>query len=73
LARYDDLLDAITLFHPAWGEPIYQIWQTGYHTQLLHSPYAVSNKVADLVYRPVAQGLVSRPEDWPFSSYRPAE
>lgn len=71
LHRYEDLLDDITFFNPARPIPVYQIWQAGYHTQLLGSPYAVSNKVADLILKPVQYGLATRPEDWPYSSYQP--
>ncbi len=67
----EDLIDSITFFNPAWNAPVYQIWQAGYHTQLLESPYAVSNKVADLIFKPVMLGLVSHPADWPYSSYQP--
>ncbi len=68
--RHKNLLDAITFFNPAWTKPMYLIWEAGYHTLLLSSAYAMSNKVADLVNRPVEMGLVDHPGDWKFSSYR---
>lgn len=71
LSHDEDLIDSITFFNPAWPAPVYQIWQAGYHTQLLESPYAISNKVADLIFKPVALGLVAHPADWPYSSYQP--
>ena len=70
---HPDLLDEITQFNPAWGEVIYRFWQDGYHTQNLASPYAVSNRVADLVRKPAELGLVEDMRDWPFSSYQPGE
>jgi len=69
-ASHDMLLDQITFYNPAWPQPQFLVWQAGYHTQLLGSPYAVSNKVADLVHKPVALGLANQPEDWPYSSYQ---
>lgn len=72
-ADYPNLVDAITFYNPAWDKPVYLIWQGGYQTQLLPSVYALSNKIADLVQRPVALGLVASPADWPFSSYQPPE
>ena len=38
--------------------------------QLLSSMYVLSNKIADIVTKPVVLGLVERPEDWVFSSYQ---
>lgn len=71
-SSHEMLLDQITFYNPAWPQPQFLVWQAGYHTQLLDSPYAVSNKVADLMHKPVALGLVNRPEDWPYSSYHRA-
>lgn len=71
LAQHELLIDQITHFNPAWGEAIYKCWQDGYHTQALSSPYAVSNRVADILRKPVDIGLVNHLEEWPFSSYRP--
>ncbi|MCB9436002.1 MAG: hypothetical protein H6673_03300 [Anaerolineales bacterium] len=72
-ADHPDLVDAITFYNPAWSKPVYLIWQGGYQTQLLPSAYALSNKIADLVQRPVELGLAATPADWPFSSYQPPE
>lgn len=70
---HPDLLDDITQFNPAWSEVIYRFWQDGYHTQSLASPYAVSNRVADLVRKPVELGLVEDIGAWQFSSYQHTE
>jgi REP element-mobilizing transposase RayT len=69
-AEHEYLIDHITFYNPAWTEPSYLIWQAGYQTQLLSSLYALSNKIADLVTKPVNLGLVEKPVDWAFSSYR---
>lgn len=71
LHQYPGLLDQITRFNPAWGGAIYRIWQEGYHTQPLHSIYAVSNRIADLLKKPVELGLVTDIKDYPYCSYQP--
>jgi hypothetical protein len=67
---YEELIDAITYYHPAHMRLLHLLWQAGYQTQFLPSIYALSNKVADLVHKPVELGLVQRPEAWRFSSYQ---
>ena len=64
------LLDDIIFYNPVWGGVVYRFWQDGYHTQALNTPYAVSNRVADLLQKPVEAGLVNHSRAWPFSSYR---
>lgn len=66
--HYEDLLDAITFYHPAWQTPIYQVWQAGYHTRALNTPYALSNKVVEMLQKPVELGLVETAAAWRFSS-----
>lgn len=73
LAEYEALIDPITYYNPAWGGRIHHVWQSGYHTQLLDNVYAMSNKIADLVKKPVMLGLVAHPADWSFSSYQQGE
>ncbi len=68
--EHENLIDDITFYNPAWKEPSFLIWQAGYQTQLLSSMYALSNKIADIVTKPVVLGLVENPEDWEFSSYQ---
>lgn len=70
LDHHSDRRDDITYFNPAWTKPIHLIWQNGYQTQLLSSVYAMSNKIADLVQKPVELGFVDDPAAWAFSSYR---
>jgi hypothetical protein len=68
--EHENLIDDITFYNPAWKEPSFLIWKAGYQTQLLSSMYALSNKIADIVTKPVALGLVESPKDWIFSSYQ---
>jgi putative transposase len=45
-------------------------WQTRYYDFNVHSIEKVSEKIGYAHRNPVARGLVSSPEDWPWSSYR---
>lgn len=67
--NFPTLLDSITFYHPLWHKPIYQVWQAGYHTQPLASPYAISNKVAEMVNKPVELGLAKTSSAWRYSSF----
>jgi hypothetical protein len=69
-SEHEHLVDQITYYNPAWTQPSYLIWKAGYQTQLLSSMYALSNKIADLVTKPVELGLVEKVEEWAFSSYQ---
>ena len=72
-AHQTQLIDYIIRFNPAWNEAIYRVWQDGYHTQRLNTPYAVSNRVADLLTKPVEAGLVNTIGEWPFSNYQKSD
>lgn len=71
LNQHPGFLDRITRFNPAWGGTIYRIWQEGYHTQPLHSVYAMSNRIADLLNKPLELGLVTDIKEFPYCSYQP--
>jgi REP-associated tyrosine transposase len=45
-------------------------WQARYYDFNVHSSDKVSEKLRYMHRNPVVRGLVSRPEDWPWSSYR---
>ncbi|HTV54916.1 MAG TPA: transposase [Terriglobia bacterium] len=45
-------------------------WQARYYDFNVRSSEKVTEKLRYLHRNPVARGLVSRPEDWPWSSYR---
>jgi putative transposase len=45
-------------------------WQRRYYDFNVHSAEKTSEKLRYIHRNPVARGLVARPEDWPWSSYR---
>jgi REP-associated tyrosine transposase len=45
-------------------------WQARYYDFNVHSSEKVSQKLRYMHRNPVARGLVARPEEWPWSSYR---
>ena len=46
----------------------YQVWQEGFHPQLISSNKMLAQKVEYLHYNPVKRGFVNNPEDWKYSS-----
>ncbi len=48
----------------------HQIWQEGYHPQLISSDVMLEQKVEYIHMNPVKRGFVDEPEHWRFSSAR---
>ena len=48
----------------------YQIWQEGYHPELIISGEMLTQKLDYIHYNPVKRGLVAAPEHWLHSSAR---
>jgi len=48
----------------------YKVWQDGYHAELLVSNKFIYQKLNYIHNNPVADGIVSRPQDYLFSSVR---
>ncbi|MDO9576956.1 MAG: hypothetical protein Q7J16_03645 [Candidatus Cloacimonadales bacterium] len=46
----------------------YQVWQEGFHPQLMNSNEMLAQKVEYLHFNPVKRGFVNNPEDWRYSS-----
>jgi putative transposase len=46
-------------------------WQTRYYDFNVYSAQKTTEKLRYLHRNPVARGLVQKPEDWPWSSFRP--
>ncbi|MEA2095660.1 MAG: transposase [Candidatus Cloacimonadota bacterium] len=46
----------------------YQVWQEGFHPQLITSYKMLAQKVEYLHYNPVKRGFVNKSEDWKYSS-----
>ena len=51
-------------------ESQYQVWQEGFHPQLVSSEEMLRQKVEYIHANPVRAGLVERAEDWLYSSAR---
>ena len=50
------------------AESDFQVWQEGYHPQEILNNRMLKQKIEYIHYNPVRKGLVSRPEDWEYSS-----
>ena len=46
----------------------YQVWQEGYHPQLIQGSDMFQQKAAYLHNNPIRSGYVEKPEDWEYSS-----
>lgn len=46
----------------------YQVWQEGYHPQLISSAEMFEQKINYIHYNPVKKGLVNEIEEWKYSS-----
>ena len=52
------------------GNTEYKVWQDGFHPEAIYSETFLNQKVEYIHYNPVRRGLVSRPEEWRYSSAR---
>jgi putative transposase len=48
----------------------YQVWQDGSHPEAIYSDDFARQKIEYIHFNPVKAGLVSKAEDWPYSSAR---
>jgi putative transposase len=48
----------------------YQVWQEGYHPQLISSEEMIRQRIDYVHHNPVRAGLAEKPEDWLYSSAR---
>ena len=46
----------------------YQLWQEGFHPQIIYSEIVFRQKVDYIHYNPVRRGLVTEPQNWRYSS-----
>jgi putative transposase len=49
-------------------ESTYQVWQEGFHPQVISSYRMLNQKIDYIHFNPVKRSLVSRPEMWRYSS-----
>ena len=52
------------------GNTEHKVWQDGFHPEAVYSEMFLKQKMDYVHYNPVRRGLVSRPEDWHYSSAR---
>jgi putative transposase len=67
--RLDRLIQALKI-SVARRQPERPFWQARYYDFNVHSSEKTTEKLRYLHRNPVVRGLVSRPEDWPWSSDR---
>jgi hypothetical protein len=48
----------------------YQVWQEGFHPQLIENEEMLTQKMEYIHYNPVRRGYVDYPESWRYSSAR---
>ena len=53
---------------PYKNESSHQIWQEGFHPEMITTMEMFEQKVNYIHFNPVRRGLVSQPEDWIYSS-----
>ena len=46
----------------------YQVWQEGFHPQIISSIEMLNQKIGYIHYNPVKRGFVNKSEDWTYSS-----
>ena len=66
--NYKWKLDLFKYYRKKFKSTNYQVWQEGFHPQLISSNKMLVQKVEYLHYNPVKRGFVNNPEDWKFSS-----
>jgi REP element-mobilizing transposase RayT len=49
-------------------ESTYQLWQEGYHPEYIYNMIMFNQKADYIHNNPVRKGLVTRPEEWKYSS-----
>ena len=67
--RWDWLLNQFAYFKAKHKiESSYQVWQEGYHPQVIQDWEMMKQKIDYMHYNPVRRGYVERPEWWKYSS-----
>ena len=65
------LLELLALFkRPHKTGSVYQVWEEGYHPQLIETEAAMRQKLEYIHQNPVKRGYVDCPEHWRYSSAR---
>ncbi|MFQ6003322.1 MAG: transposase, partial [Candidatus Zixiibacteriota bacterium] len=65
------LLEVFKRFaHTGKGNTEYKVWQDDFHPEAIHSESFLQQKIDYIHYNPVRRRLVSKPQDWFYSSAR---
>lgn len=56
--------------HTGKGNTDYKVWQDDFHPEAIYSESFLQQKIDYVHYNPVRRGLVSKPEEWFYSSAR---
>lgn len=65
----DDAFDAVLRFHPFVGGVFYRVWAAGYHRVWLWDADRLDRALRALHQLPVARGLASGPDAWPYQAF----
>jgi len=69
--KQDRILSRLRILKKAWKtKSYYQVWQEGFHPQLLQDDEMFGQKMEYIHWNPVKSGYVETPEDWQYSSAR---
>ena len=60
-------LDLMKYYKKQHKKTTYQVWQEGFHPQMISSVEMLNQKVEYIHYNPVKRYFVNKPEDWKFS------
>ncbi|USN54046.1 MAG: transposase [Candidatus Nomurabacteria bacterium] len=61
------LREFVNLHHPSYGQKFH--WQKSFHDHVIRDQRDFNHHVNYLHLNPVKDGLVKKPEDWPYSCY----
>jgi REP-associated tyrosine transposase len=62
------ILDLLHYYRKKHKSSSYQVWQEGFHPQLISSDKMLAQKVEYLHFNPVKRGFVNNSDDWKYSS-----
>ena len=66
--KYKWKLDLMKFYKKKHKQTTFQVWQEGFHPQMISSVEMLNQKVEYIHYNPVKRGFVNKPEHWKYSS-----
>ena len=61
-------LDLMKYYKKQHKQTTFQVWQEGFHPQMISSVEMLNQKVEYIHYNPIKRGFVNKPEHWKYSS-----